>query len=423
MKIVGLRKNSIAHKVGIKIGDELIAVNGRKVEDEIDYRFYAQDEELTLEIRRNGETTIYEIEAGGEDLGLQFEEMQCRSCGNHCIFCFVDQNPPGVRPTLLFKDEDFRLSFLHGSYVTLTNLSRRQLQRIVEQRLSPLYISVHAVDPDLRRRMLGLRRDDRLLDKIAFLAEHRIEMQTQIVLCPGWNDGAALDETIETLAGFSPSVAGIAVVPVGLTKHRQGLVELRPVSEREAAKILKHLNKLGAEFTRKYGKRLVYPADEFFLLAGEQIPDADYYDDFPQIENGVGMVRRLLDDFDLDARYLPAAIRPTEFEIVTGRMAAPILAEHIVPRLERVAGCTVHLRPVENRFFGGNVAVSGLLTGGDIAEQLAGTPRGDKVILPPNCLNDDGLFLDDWTVPRLQRALGRPVQQVHDSFLELFEQE
>ncbi len=423
MKITRVLPGSIAAELDIRPGDELTAVNGHAVEDVIDYRFYLQDDDLELEIRRGEETTVYEIEdLGGEDPGLEFEEMKCRSCGNRCVFCFVDQNPPSVRPTLMFKDEDYRLSFLHGSYVTLTNTSRRHLRRIVEQRLSPLYISVHAVDTEVRRRLLGLRKDDRLMEKIAFLAENGIVMHAQIVLCPGWNDGAVLDETVERLADFYPQLRTVAVVPVGLTAHRRGLTDLTSVTAETAEKIILRSSEWGERFTAMFGSRFVYLADEFFLSAGRPIPGADYYEDFAQLENGVGMVRRLLDDFEEEKALLPRAVRPQRIDIVTGRLAAPVLSQFILPTLRRIKGCDVALRPIDNRFFGGGVTVSGLLTGGDIAAQLAGTTDADLVVLPPDCLNHDALFLDDWDVPRLEEALQRPVMTSNGSFLDIFRQ-
>ena len=422
MLITQVEKNSIAEEMNLQPGDDLVSINGHAVRDILDYRFYILDDDLELEVRRNGETVIFEIEGGlDRDLGVDFEEIKCLSCGNHCIFCFVDQNPPDVRPTLRFKDEDFRMSFIYGSYVTLTNTSRRQLQRIVEQRLSPIYISVHAVDPSVRRHMLGIRADDRLLQKIEYLAEHRIEMHTQIVLCPGWNDGAVLRQTVEQLSRFFPAVSSVAVVPVGLTKHRQGLAELTPVSVDKAREVIDWGETAAQRFKEQFDSYFLYLADEFYLLADQPIPHAERYEGFAQVENGVGMVRRLLDDFADERRRLPAATAPIQFDIVTGRMAAPVLQAFILPVLNRIAGCRAVLRPVDNRFFGGGVTVSGLLSGHDIADQLAALPLGDVVVLPPNCLNDDGVFLDDWSVERLQNKLQKKVVQSQGGFLELFE--
>jgi putative radical SAM enzyme (TIGR03279 family) len=419
--ITSIQENSIAEELKIQPGDDLVAVNGHTVHDILDYQFHIQDDELELEIRRGGETIVYELEDGlDEELGLQFEEMKCLACGNHCVFCFVDQNPPLVRPTLLFKDEDYRMSFIHGNYVTLTNTSRKQLHRIAEQRLSPLYISVHAVNLEVRGRLLGIRADDRLLDKIEYLAQNRIEMHTQIVLCPGWNDGAVLEETVEHLSHYFPYVNTVAIVPVGLTKHRQGLPELTPASAEKAHEILKWEKEAAAHFHKKLGSYFIYLADEFYLLANKPVPNSKRYEGFAQVENGVGMVRQLLDDFKVEKKQLPASVPSTRIDVVTGKMAAPVLEKHILPELNRVKGSTVTLQPVENKFFGGGVSVSGLLCGQDIADQLLPRPLGDLVVLPPNCLNYDGIFLDDWTVDRLAGALQRRVVQSQNGFIDLF---
>lgn len=421
MIIISVQENSVAQELEIQPGDDLVTINGHAVHDSLDYRFHIQDDELELEIRRGDETIIYELEDGlDEDLGLEFEEMKCLACGNHCVFCFVDQNAPNVRPALLFKDEDYRMSFIHGSYVTLTNTSRKQLRRIVEQRLSPLYISVHAVNPDTRRQMLGIRADDHLLEKIEFLAQSRIEMHTQIVLCPGWNDGAVLEETVEHLSHFFPWVNTVAVVPVGLTKYRQGLAELTPVSADMARDMLIWEKEAAAYFHKKLGSYFLYLADEFYLLANEPVPNSERYEGFAQVENGIGMVRQLLNGFEAEKKELPASVKPIHIDVVTGKMAAPILEKFILPTLNRIKGCSVTLHPVENNFFGGGVSVSGLLCGQDIAEQLLPRPLGDLVVLPPNCLNFDGIFLDDWTVDRLADVLQRRVVQIHNGFIDLY---
>ncbi|RPI03770.1 MAG: DUF512 domain-containing protein [Calditrichaeota bacterium] len=421
MKIIKVSPKSIAAELGIRPGDHLVKINGHPIRDHLDYQFFVQEDQLELEIERQGEMTIYELEFIDEDLGMDFAEMKCLSCGNHCVFCFVDQNPPNVRPTLFFKDEDYRMSFIYGNYVTLTNTSAKQLQRITDLRLSPLFISVHAVDPQLRKRMLGLRRDDRLLEKISFLATNNIEMHTQIVLCPAWNDGEELDRTVQTLAKFFPQIKTVAVVPVGLTKHRQGLAALRPVSSELAKQLVTWEKEVSRQFLQQFDSAFVYIADEFYLLAGENIPPAERYEGFAQVENGVGMVRQLLDAFEEEKALFPQEIQPTHFSLITGEMAAPILENAILPSLQRIKGLQVTLHPIKNIFFGGGVSVSGLLVGADIADQLSKQPYGDVVVLPPNCLNNDGLFLDDWTVQKLESCLKRSVVLSHGGFLELIE--
>lgn len=422
MKIINVSPKSIAAELGIKPGDDLVKINGHPIRDILDYQFFVRDDQLELEIERQGEVTIYELEFIDEDLGMDFVEMKCLSCGNHCIFCFVDQNPATVRPTLRFKDEDYRMSFIYGNYVTLTNTSPKKLQRIAELRLSPIFISVHAVDPQLRMRMLGLRRDDRLLEKIAFLAANHIEMHSQIVLCPGWNDGEELENTVRALSEFFPQIRTVAIVPVGLTKHRQGLTALQPVSSELAKQLVTWEKEVSHQFLQRFGSAFVYIADEFYLLAEESIPSAGRYEGFAQVENGVGMVRQLLDAFEEEQALFPQEIQPTHFSLITGEMAAPILEKDILPFLRRIKGMQVTLHPIVNNFFGGGVSVSGLLGGADIADQLSRQHYGDVIVLPPNCLNYDGLFLDDWTVQKLENSLKRAVVVSSGGFLEPIEQ-
>lgn len=422
MKIIGIRENSIAQEIDLRPGDELLSINGEQLNDVIDYQFNIHDEELELEIKRGDEKFIVEFEDGlDEDLGIDLEELTCRSCGNKCMFCFVDQNPNGVRSSLLFKDEDYRMSFLYGNYITLTNTSRKSLQRIAEQRLSPLYISVHATNPEVRSRMLGVRKQDTLLSDLKSLADQRITMHAQIVLCPGWNDGAVLDETINDLAEFFPMVETVAIVPVGLTGHRNGLEQLTSVTPDKAREVIAWEKKKTADLLTKMQSYFIFLADEFFLLAGEEIPPAERYEDFAQIENGVGMVRQLFDEFEEDVKDFPTIVNATTIDIITGKMAASVLEERILPSLNRIDGLQANIRAVKNRFHGGGVSVSGLLVGQDIAHHFADKKCGDLVVLPPNCLNHDNLFLDDWTVERLQAAIGAPVVQVKNGFQEIFQ--
>ncbi len=421
VKIQTVMPDGIADQLGIRPGDELISINNKIVNDRLDYRFYIADEQVELLVRRGGEEVLFEIEKDADDnLGLEPEEMQLMNCGNNCVFCFVYQNPKGMRRTLYFKDEDYRYSFLYGHYVTMTTLKQADLDRIVEQRLSPLYISVHATETETRKLLLGIKRDDHLLEKIRFLTERGIELHAQIVLVPEINDGAIFDKTISDLASFYPGVRSVAVVPLGLTRHRERLMKLRLHTLRELKDTIGYVNNLRENLRRELGDAFVYLADEFFIKAGEPIPPAEYYDAFYQIENGVGEFRAMIDDFEDALTAYPASLsKPTRITWVTGMLAAEPLKKHIIERLAKINNLQVHLRPVENNFYGSTIQISGLLVGQDIYSQLKNEKLGDAVLLPPRVLNEDGLFLDDWTVNDLQEKLGVPCHVYRESLSEL----
>lgn len=421
MKIIEIEPRSLAAEATLQIGDDLTAINGHSIQDEIDLQFHASDEFLEIEFTRDQEAFVVEIEKDpAETLGVKLEPIRFRCCGNHCIFCFVDQNPKGLRKSLYFKDEDFRLSFLYGNYVTLTNLSRRDAERIVQQRLSPIYVSVHAVNPSVRQKLLGIRKDDRLLEKLRFLTRHRIEIHTQIVLCPGFNDGKVLVETVEKLSEFYPQLNSIAVVPLGLTKHRDDLTPLKPVTAEMAENLILWGEAEANRFQEKWGHHFLYLADEFYLQSGRKLPPADRYDDFAQFENGVGMSRSLLDEFARQRVNFPQKISKRKLvTLVTGKLAYPLLKESILPVLNQIENLTVNLLPVANHFYGEQVTVSGLLTGQDIFHALKSADLGEMVYLPENCLNFDGLFLDDWTPKMLAEKLGCPIRVLANDFQEL----
>jgi len=421
MKISVVYPDTPAARLGLQPGDEIIAIDSHEIRDPIDFQFYSAEESYCLHLRRGGHE--WKVNLAPEEsgwLGVEFADMEYHSCGNKCVFCFVDQNPPGMRKSLYFKDEDYRLSFLYGNYVTLTNLSRSHLERIVEQRLSPLYVSVHSTEDDLRKRMLGLRRSDRLLEKIDFLARGGIELHAQIVLCPEWNDGEHLEKTLADLAARFPAVQSVAVVPLGLTGHREELTALRTVTPAEAVGLLVSEKRWEKEFRSRLGIAFVYLADEFYLLAGAPLPSAARYDGFPQIENGVGMTRSFLDRFARQKYRFPREVKPVRVSIVSGELAAPILTARVLPVLNTISGLQAEVVAVKNRFFGGKVTVSGLITGGDIIGQLRGMERADLIMIPPNCRNGDGLFLDDLDLDGLSRALDAPVLAPQSGFTELF---
>ncbi|MBN2355171.1 DUF512 domain-containing protein [candidate division KSB1 bacterium] len=421
MKITAVHPNTPAHRLGLRAGDEIVAINGQKVHDPIDFNFYLADDHPWLSFLRGNQTVeIFLNTSDGEFFGVEFADFPYRCCGNKCVFCFIDQNPDGLRSSLYFKDEDFRLSFLYGNYVTLTNVSQNDLNRIVTQRLSPLYISVHATDPEVRKKMLGLRRDDHLLQKLAYLAKHNIEMHAQIVLCPGWNDGAHLQKTVDDLALFYPQLRTVAIVPVGLTAHRAGLPRIKAVDADMARQIIVWCDEKADAWRKKIGSNFVYLADEFYLTAQMALPAKGRYEDFAQIENGVGMTRHFIDRFRRQKPRLPARLPGKKVTIVTGTLAAPVINHEIMPHLAGIEGLQTDLVAIDNRFYGGHVSVSGLLVGQDICRQLSGRNLGDAVAIPPNCLNTDGLFLDDWTVAKLEKELSVEVIQPQNGVLEIF---
>jgi putative radical SAM enzyme (TIGR03279 family) len=412
MKILDIEKDSPAEALGLEPGDELIEINGHPIRDEIDFQFYSADEPLRLLVKRGEDLrTFAQRQTWLGNFGAHFLSLKYRCCGNRCVFCFIDQNPPGLRPALYFKDEDFRLSFLYGNYVTLTNTSRRDLERMVEQRLSPLYISIHAVDPLVRQRMLGLRRHDHLLEKIDFLAGQGIVLHAQIVLCPGLNDGAVLQDSLQRLETFYPALQTVAVVPVGLTRFRQDLLSLRPVNKSAAAAAVAEVERRSQACWQKWQTHWIYAADELYLTAGLDLPASQRYDEFSQIENGVGLCRAVITKIHRQKRYFLKQVGRKKITLVTGRSAGPVLTQHLLPALQATRRLTIQLAVIDNNFFGKSVTVSGLLTGRDIARQLKKKHLGDLVVLPPNCLNHDGLFLDEWTPRHLEQSLGVSVRQ------------
>ncbi len=408
MKITVVEPASIAEELGIIPGDELLEINGRRILDSIDYRYSEGDPEISLKVARNGEVVMYDIEKDeGEKVGLDFEEMKVLSCGNDCIFCFVDQNPHGLRQQLYFRDGDYRLSFMYGNYTTMTNAGPAILQRIIDQRLSPQYISVHVTDPVVRARLMGLKKDDRILEKIALLHDNGIDMHTQIVLCPGINDGKILERTVADLYRYRKRIVSLAIVPVGLTDHRFGLSQLRKVDRPYAEEVLDVVEQWQAGFRRQTGRGFVYASDEFYIVAGRKLPSAAAYDGFPQYENGVGLVRSFLTDFRRQARLFPRRLPARRtLTLATGELAAGFMQETVLPRLASIGGLTVRLEIIPNALFGRSVTVAGLLSGKCLYLSLDGKECGHLLLLPPDILNADGLLLDDETIPRIQERLG-----------------
>ncbi|RJQ32420.1 MAG: DUF512 domain-containing protein [Peptococcaceae bacterium] len=409
---------SIAAEIGLEPGDEVSKINGNPVQDIIDFRFFEADEELTLTVKkRSGEEWLLEIEKDIADrLGISFvssgiERIIC--CRNKCSFCFVDQMPPGMRETLYIKDDDYRLSFLKGNFITLTNLGERELQRIAGQRLSPLYISVHTTNPKLRERMLGNRRAGRIMEQLCYLAESGIKMHIQLVLCPGINDGPELERTLHDLLPLWPAVSSVAVVPVGITKYRNSL---RPFTPSESNIILEQVKSWQENCLDRLSYPLLFASDEFYLMAGQKIPPTERYADFPQMENGVGLTRLFLDEWQKVKLNLPQAIAPSrKVTIVTGFLGRSVL-EPVVAWLNGIKGLNARLRVIPNQFFGEQVTVAGLLTGSDLIQAIEPGDSGELLILPSIMLRKDGVFLDDITLDELSERLGVMVVAVKNLF-------
>jgi len=423
MRILQVADGSPAARAGVRTGDELRSVNGHPMRDALDYLFAISEGALVLELER-GEGPLRRVRltrSPGEALGLELAPDRVRRCSNRCIFCFIDQNPLGLRANLYVKDEDYRLSLLYGNYLSLTNLQEWEIRRILEQRLSPLYVSVHAVDPVVRRRMLGCRGEGAILPILRRLAAGGIRLHAQIVLVPAYNDGAVLDETLEALESLHPAVQSVAVVPVGLTRHRDDLPRLRRVTPRLAAAIIARVERRQRRCLSGLGTRLHFLADEFYLLAGRKLPQPAGYEGFPQIENGVGMVRRFERELRRLRRLLPAPGRAgaprrgrrPRAVTATGVRFAPILATRLAAKLRDTGESDrwqVEVLPVRNRLFGASVNVAGLLGGAEVASALRRRGPFELAVLPPEMFNTNGLTLDGMRLEELAHRITRPVR-------------
>ena len=416
-KIASVDPHSPARRAGVRPGETLTHINGHPIADVLDYKFYAYDPrlELTLTEPDGRSRTLRLQKEEGEDLGLNFETYlmdRARSCANRCIFCFVDQMPPGMRETLYFKDDDARLSFLLGNYITLTNLSRREIDRICALRVSPVNISVHATDPALRQAMLKHPRAGECLEIMGRFAAAGIEMNCQVVACPGVNDGPALDRTLAELGELHPAVTSVAVVPVGVTKFREGLCPIEPYTKAQAAALVDQVEAFAARFLEQHGTSLAWCSDEFYLIAGRALPEKSYYEDMDQLENGVGMLRLLLRQAELALEDEQTEQVPP-FAVATGVSAAPFVRKIVDMTREKCGNIDGKVYPVVNHFFGETITVSGLITGADLLEQLKGRELGARLLIPDNMLRaGERVFLDDVTVEELEKALGVPVVPV-----------
>ncbi len=431
-----IETGSIAEELGLPPGDILISINGTVIGDVFDYRYLIHDEFLTVAVQKaDGEEWELEIEKDyDEDLGIVFENGlmdEYRSCRNHCIFCFIDQMPEGLRETLYFKDDDARLSFLQGNYVTLTNLSEDDIGRIITYRLAPINISVQTTNPALRCEMLNNRFAGEALKKIDRLFEAGIAMNGQIVLCKGINDGEELDRSIRDLVNYCPYMESVSVVPVGLTKYRKGLYPLAPFSKEDAEKVLALIHGWQNVCMERHGTHFVHASDEWYLLAGRELPPGENYDGYLQLENGVGMLRLLIDEFaealaehaagDAAERGRGDAAGGRRLSIATGFLAAPFLKKLADEYSNVFPGTEIVVYPIRNDFFGERITVAGLLTGRDIAAQLKGRQLGERLLLPCSVLKEgEDVFLDDMTLAELKMALQVEIDIVKSSGRDLF---
>lgn len=419
---------SIAEEFELAPGDRLISINGHEIEDIFDYQFYAEDTYIEILIEKpDGEQWILEIDKEeDEDLGIEFDNGlmdEYRSCHNKCIFCFIDQMPKGMRDTLYFKDDDSRLSFLQGNYVTLTNMSEHDLDRIIQYHLSPINISFQTMNPELRCKMLNNRFAGEALKKVDRLNEAGIEMNGQIVLCKGVNDGEELAFSIREMMRYIPNLQSVSVVPVGLSKYRDGLFPLEPFTREDAREVLSTIHHYQNESYQKYGNHFIHASDEWYILAGEELPQEENYDGYLQLENGVGMMRLLLNEFEEAVKELQEKISvgtldfsSREISMATARLAYPFIRDMAARMMEMVPGLMIHVYEIRNDFFGEMITVSGLLTGQDLIAQLTGKELGEALYLPQNVLRSgEEVFLDDVTVTEMEKALQVKVDIIKSS--------
>ncbi|MDD2978717.1 MAG: DUF512 domain-containing protein [Hespellia sp.] len=416
---------SIAEEMGIEPGDKLLSINENLIEDVFDYHFYVNDEEIVLLIEKeSGEQWELDIEKDPEeDLGIEFEQSlmdEYRSCRNKCMFCFIDQMPKGMRDTLYFKDDDSRLSFLQGNYITLTNMSEEDVRRIVRYHLEPINISFHTTNPELRCKMLNNRFAGEALDKVQILYDGGIEMNGQIVLCKGVNDGAELERTISDLTRYLPYLQSVSVVPVGLTKFRDGLYPLESFSQEDAREVLGIIHKWQKKVYEEYGFHFIHAGDEWYILAKEELPEERRYDGYLQLENGVGMMRLLENEFQEAVDGVVPDEGSCEVSIATGYLAYDFIREMLEVLLQKLPNHKVNLYRIRNDFFGEKITVAGLITGTDLISQLKGQPLGERLLLPCSMFkNGENVFLDDITLEEVEEALQIKVKIVQSSGQDL----
>lgn len=411
---------SIGEEMELTPGDELISINGQVIEDVFDYHYLVNDDYLEILVRKeNGEEWELEIEKDyEEDLGIEFENSlmdEYRSCRNHCIFCFIDQMPKGMRDTLYFKDDDSRLSFLQGNYVTLTNMSDHDIDRIIQYHLAPINISFQTTNPQLRCKMLNNRFAGDVFSKVQRLYEAGIEMNGQVVLCKGINDGEELERTIKDLTSYLPYLKSVSIVPVGLSKYRDGLYPLEPFNKEDAEKVLDIVHQWQEKLYPKYGLHFIHCSDEWYILAERELPLEDQYDGYLQLENGVGMLRLLEEEVKEALVHSDKEAVKRKVSIATGKLAAPFIKKNVELVTSVYGDLKVEVYPVRNDFFGEMITVSGLITGQDLIAQLKGQDMGERLLIPCNMLRaGENVFLDDVTVEMVEKELGVPVAVVDE---------
>lgn len=423
--IHSVEQNSYAEKCGITANDILVSVNGNEINDVLDYRFYIMEKTLSLLVKRNNAEITFTINKNEyDDIGLEFSTYlmdEKKRCRNNCIFCFIDQNPKGMRETIYFKDDDERLSFLMGNYVTLTNLKESDIERIIKMRISPVNISVHTTDENLRVKMMNNRYAGECLRYIKMLDDGGIAINAQLVLCRGINDGEYLKKSLADLLSLQ-NIESIAMVPCGITGHREGLYPLTPYDKETAGAVIDIANEMGEKSLKEKGVRLIYPSDEFYLLAKREMPSADYYEGYPQLENGVGMIRSDSDEFLECLENIGEIEYNREVSIATGFAAFDFISALAGKAMNKYKNLKVNVYPIRNDFFGGSVTVSGLVTGGDIIKQLKGREIGAELLIPENMLRSEGdMFLDNVTINELESALSVSVRVVPRGGYELCE--
>ena len=410
----------------IRVGDTLLAINGKEVIDVLDYKFFGYDPEVSVTVRTPDglEHTVHVAKAEGQDLGLEFETYlmdKPRSCANNCVFCFIDQLPKGMRRTMYFKDDDARLSFLLGNYITMTNLSDREIQRICDLHISPINVSVHATNPELRVKMLRNRFAGRCIDIMRRFAAAGIMMNCQIVCCPGLNDGGELERTMRELAEMYPAVHSVSIVPVGLTKFREGLYELKPFTPEHAGETIDLVTAFGDKCIEKFGTRLFFCSDEMYICANRELPDDEFYEEHTQLENGVGMIRLLESEFK-SALSLSGKPDGVPFSIACGVSVAPFFEKLVCAAREKYDNIDGRVYAIENDFFGHSINVTGLITGGDLINQLKGKDLGERLFISQNMLRRDEMdFLDDVLLEDAVTALGVPIYPIGQDGFDLWD--
>lgn len=412
--IENIIKDSIADELGLEVGDEILSINGENIKDIIDYKYLISDEYIELEIKKlNGELISFEIEKDFyEDLGIEFSNPlidEAKRCSNNCVFCFIDQLPPNMRETLYFKDDDSRLSFLQGNFITLTNMKEEDIERIIKYRISPINVSVHTTNPELRKKMLRNINASKIMDILKRFDEAHIEVNCQIVCIPDINDKEELDRTVRDLYELKNSVSSLAIVPVGITKYRENLPDLKPFDRQRSIEIIEQVHKLQKEFLEKSNTRFVFLGDEFYILAGMDIPEDEEYEGYPQIENGVGLVRNFSEEINEELKNYQISNNEGEVTLVTGELAKEFMEDIKSRVLKKLPNYKINVRAIKNDFFGRTITVAGLVTGIDIIKQV--DKMDYKNLMIPDCMlraNTD-YFLDDTTLGELENKLNRKV--------------